>query len=266
MRSPLATLMRRTAVVLWLVAHGGLGATEVSTDWIIDNVRRTEPTRGSVRIEIRNLFGDLRIRPSDQDEIYLSAMLQRHSEDPLRAEIVTGPVDGTYRIEVTYPPPEGGELVADLPEWQKRRVDLTVFVPAKRPIRLETDRGLLEVKGLEHGIEAWSAHGNITVSTGGPLIARTGRGSITCRFSATDWQRPVELETLTGPIAVTLPADANTTVTMETFGELTTDYSLTVSRPNRQTPKTAQAAIGKGERELFMTSNRGNLKLVREPF
>ena len=266
MRSPLATRIRRIATVLWLAAHGGLGAAEIPTDWVIDNVRRTEPTRGSERIEIRNLQGDLRIRPNDQDEVYLSAMIQRHAEDPLRAEILTESGDGTYRIEVSYPPAAGDKMVADPPEWQKRRVDLTVFVPAKRPIRLETDRGLLEVKGLEHGIEARSAHGNITVSTGGPLVARTGRGSITCRFSATDWQSPVELETLTGPIAVTLPADANTTVTMTTFGELTTDYSLTVSQPNRQIPKTAQATIGKGERELFMTSNRGNLKLVREPF
>jgi hypothetical protein len=266
MKSPPAILTICAAAALWLSASGKVPAAEVPTDWVIDTVRRTAPTLGSERLEIRNLFGDLRIRPTDQDEIQLSAMIQRHVDDPRRAGIITGDSDGTYRIEVSYPALERAAPATDPPEWRKRRVDLTVFVPAKRPVRLETDRGLLEVKGLDRGIEARSAHGDISVATGGPLIARTGRGSITCHFSATDWRAAVELETLTGPIGVILPAEADVAVTMTTFGELTTDYSLTVSRASRLTPKTAHATIGQGGRELFMTSNRGNLKLVREPF
>ena len=240
-------------------------AAEIPADWKIDNVRRSESARGTETVEILNLHGDLRIRPTDEDEIYLSAMIQRHADDPLRAEIATGHEDSTLHLDVSYPEIDGFVPAEQPADWRKRRVDLTVFVPAKRPLTIETDRGLLEVKGLDHGITARSAHGDIVLATGGPVTARTERGSITCRFTDSDWPRPAELETLTGSITVTLPAAADTTVIMTTLGELTTDFSLTVTRPSDSERKTARAIIGKGTVELLMTSNRGNLKLLRQP-
>jgi len=242
-----------------------LEATEIPADWNIDNVRQSEPTGGAEIIEIRNLHGDLRVRPVDEEEVSWSAMIQRHADDPLRADIQTSGEGSTFRIEVRYPEVESFEP-ADQPEsWNKRRVDMTLFVPAKRQLIIETARGLIEVKGLDRGVSARSQSGDIVLSTAGPVTAFTERGSITAQFSATDWESAVQLETLTGAITVTLPPTADTTVTMTTSGELTTDFSLTIDQQPGSERKTARATTGKGESELSMTSSRGNLKLLRSP-
>lgn len=266
--------MSRTHRILWVCVLAGLlavpqtrsTATDIPEDWLIDNQRWTEPTTGAELIEVRNFHGDVRIRPADEEEIFLSAMIQRHVDDPLRAEIDTTREDATFRVEVRYP--DVGDFdPAEHPEaWSKRRVDLTVYVPAKRPLTVETLRGLVEIKGLNHGITARSTSGDIVLATAGHATAKTERGSITARFADTDWESAVELETLTGSIAVTLPPSADVTATLATSGELTTDFSLTVEHPAESQHKTASARIGKGSSELSITSKRGSLKLLRAPF
>lgn len=243
-----------------------LEAAEIPDDWTIDNVRRSEPTGGAEFIELRNLHGDLRVRPADEEEISLSAMIQRHSDDPRLPEIRTSSEGSSFRIEVLYPEANDTEPTPLPDAWSKRRVDMTVFVPAKRPLTIETARGLIEIKGLNHGITARSASGDVVISTAGPVNATTEHGSITVRFSDTGWETPVELQTLTGSITVTLPQTADTAVEMTTYGEITTDFSLTIDRRPGSGRKTAQATIAGGKSKLFMTSNRGSLKLLRAPF
>jgi hypothetical protein len=243
-----------------------LEAAEIPNDWTIDNVRRSESTTGAEFLEIRNLHGDLRVRPVDEEEISLSAMIQRHADDPRHPEIRTSSEGSVFRVEVLYPEAEHAEPTPLPDAWSKRRVDMTLFVPAKRPLTVETARGLIEVKGLDRGITARSASGDIVVSTAGPVNAMTEHGSIAAQFSDTTWETPIELETLTGAISVTLPQTADTSVTMTTSGDFTTDFSLTVERQPGSERKTAQATIAGGKSKLFMTSNRGSLKLLRSPF
>ena len=169
-----------------------LEAAEIPDDWIIDNVRRSEPTGGAELIELRNLHGDLRVRPADEEEISLSAMIQRHADDPCHPEIRTcrRGID-VLRIEVLYPEAEGRtRSLARV--WSKRRVDMTLFVPAKAPAHPRNGRGLIDVKGLDRGVSARSQNGDIVLSTAGPVTAFTERGSITARFSATDWDSAVQ--------------------------------------------------------------------------
>ncbi len=237
-------------------------AAEIPAQWEIDNVRRTEPAAGAERFEVHNLHGDLRLRPTDREEIFLSAMRQRHVDDPLRAEIDVTRDGSTCRIGVRYRSVKDLDASDPPDSWRRRRVDVTLFVPAGRPIVVETDEGLIEVKGFDHGIVARSEVGDIVLWTAGHVSARTERGSISVRFSNTDWSAPVELETRTGSITAALPAEADASVTLRTSGQLTTDYSMTIERAPGSRQKTGHATLGTGRSKLSLTSARGNLTLI----
>jgi hypothetical protein len=238
----------------------------VPEDWRIDNSRWSEPVGSTTTVTIRNLFGDLRVRPTGDDQIALSAMIQRHRDDPRRAEVQHSIVGDTFELEVGYPPVadlDPGEVPAS---WRRRRVDLTVFVPAGRNLIIETAAGLIEIKGLADGVEARSASGDIALDVGGPVDAHTERGAIRVQFKDTRWPAGSTLQTLTGDIAAWLPPQANATAHLETFGEITTDYSIAISRQPGSTRKSAVAVVGDGGARLSLTSNRGSLKLLRSPY
>ncbi len=245
----------------WLVS-----ATEIPPDWLVENHRQTLSTDGADRVVIRNPHGDLRVRPTDQSEITYSAMLQRHADDPRQAEIRGTAEKSRFRLEVVYPESKdlGSGEVPD--EWTKRRVDLTIFVPAKSALDLVTTSGLIEAKGIDRRVTARSQNGDIVLASARAVSAVTEQGSITVRFTSTTWSQAAELETLTGPISVTLPQSAHTSVTMESSGEMTTDFTLTIERPEGGSRKIGRAVIGKGASELLITSRRGTLKLLRSPF
>lgn len=67
-RAPLIIVVCAIATCL-LGASTSLGAAEIPQDWEIDNVRRSDPTGEAEIIEIRNLHGDLRVRPADEEEV-----------------------------------------------------------------------------------------------------------------------------------------------------------------------------------------------------
>ena len=238
-------------------------ADDLAESWVIEKAQWTVDPGAVETIEVHNDFGDLRVRPSDDGQVHLSASIQRHEDDPRRAKIGHNQAGVALKIHVDYPAvdspiPEGKEK-----SWGRRRVDVTLFVPIEAELVVVTERGLVEAKGLENPIEARSEWGDIVLSTQGPVVAYSGRGDIDVKFGAAEWTSPARLETLTGSISVVLPADSDVLVEMETRGQLTTDFTLQVAHHPASALKTGTAVIGEASSELYLSSDRGNLSLRR---
>lgn len=239
------------------------GEPPLPADWTVESWRWSGAVGDAARLVIRNRFGDLRVRPSEDDRVFLSALIQRHRDDPRRAAVERRHEGEEFRIEVGYPGTRAADL-ASVPEaWRRRRVDVTLYVPKDRELELESAGGELEVRGHLGGVEVRSVSGEVVVSARGPVTASSERGALRVRFESTAWSRPSILETQTGDISVWLPAPAACVARLETFGELTTDWSLEVERLPETDKKRARAIIGAGGPELFLSSDRGNLKLLR---
>jgi hypothetical protein len=234
-------------------------AQRVPDDWRVERDTLSGTVSEGIAVAVENSFGDVRVRGLPSNDYEVLVVAQRHADDPRRAQVVAEERDGTLHIEVQYP----DEPPAEIPEaWRKRRVDLTVLVPAAATLELETRLGTIQAKGLEGDVEATSHTGNVQIVTAGRIRARSDHGKVQAEFRGTGWQRQPVLETLTGDIRVLLPRGARLQALVETRGEITTDYTIRIDRVAGSLLKRGEALIGGGGPELVLKSERGAVKLL----
>ncbi len=233
-------------------------------DWNVSRQEWTHEISEGSDVAIVNLHGDLRVRDGARGEVYVLANIQHHNDDPRRARVATANREGEFHLEVLWSPTTDTDPApADVPEaWNRRRVDLTIFVPPNAGVKARTDDGLVELRGLTGEIEAASVRGDVRVRAAGALQAYTRHGEVLAQFRRTDWSTASEIETLTGEIRVELPRGGRAGVRLETRGEITTDYSIEIHRQDGSLLKRGSARIGKGGGQLTLRSNRGAIRLI----
>lgn len=241
-----------------LPAFAGAPAAE---DWLIERHEVSVPVAEAARIEIDNPFGDVRVRPAPGSSIEILGLEQRHREDRGRPEVVVRQARGTVRVEVTYPEVAPG---ADEPaEWRRRRVDVSLLVPADLPLAITTVGGLIEVRKTRGDLFLRSVGGEIVTLGWGTVDAESDRGDLRIDLLTTSWRTPPRLRTENGDIIVVLPRSARARARLATRGEISTDFSLDIERDPESGHKTALAQIGGEGMELTATSVNGTIKLLQ---
>lgn len=181
------------------------------------------------------------------------------------AAIAFAPRDRGAHFEIAPRLPEGSMLA------RGQRLDLVIYVPESHAVRVRTESGVIESRGVRSELDLRSAAGDIAVRGGnGSVQAETGEGSIEVAFAHSappgSHQR---LATRTGYIQVGVTDDLHAEVRLATSAPFTTDFSLSVSHRNGEEPnKTAVAVVGKpadGDQRavLELSSLRGDIRLLR---
>ncbi len=232
-------------------------------DWKIDTFRWTGTTDAVKLVEVHNPHGNLRFRKAEYSQAFASAAIQRHKDDPRLGDIRVVEQDGKVTIDVVFDTPEDFDPAVLTDEMAKRRIDLTVLIPAGAHLNARTEDGEIEAKGLDGDVSATSTAGDIVLSIRGSLEARTDRGAVKAVLKSADWRKSPVIETTTGEIVVWLHADADTTIQAQTAGWITTDYSIDITSPSTATTKTAVAKIGHGKHPFPIHSTKGNIRLSR---
>ena len=216
------------------------------------------PLGALVRIE--NPHGDLRLRAGAEGFLVAWAVAQRHADDPRAPEIAVERGPGLVAVRAVLP--EGVEPPPAA--WERRRIDLVVEVPPAAALRVRTDRGLVEARGLTGAVEARSRAGDIRFRAKGPVDLETERGEILVLLDATRWAQPVHLRTVTGAIELHLRPDADAALRLATRGSFTTDFSLEVRRVTGH-GKEATARLGEGRARIEILSEQGPVRLLEMP-
>jgi hypothetical protein len=259
-RRPLLLWSACTAVLLISgVTAPSVAAQIASEDWVIERFewRGTLPDGAQARLV--NAYGDLRVRPGQRDEVYVLANIQHHREDARPVDIHFGSEAGALEVEVVYPDSAvGREHPA---EWNRRRVDLTVLLPASTRVEGTTVAGLAEFRGLSGEVSAVSETGEIRWRGSGALVARTQHGAVLAQFRRGIWKGRAVVETSTGAIRAELPRDADVTATAQTRGEISTDYSMRIEFLSEELKR---GVVGEAsEAVLVLKSYSGPVKLLR---
>lgn len=245
-----------------LALPGAAAAQEPGEDWVLDSSTRQWPLEECQRVEVVNRFGGLTVRGYSTPTLEVIEAIQHHADDPRPAQTSVELDDGVVRVEVGYG--QAAEVPDRVPEtWRKRRVDLTVLVPRTCEVTAETVHGAIRVKGLAAAVSAVSESGDVSVTSEGPVDARTRFGSIRAVLDRTAWEGALTFETVSGEIRVELPYHAELRARLETTGELTSDYSTAVEWAEDGLVKRARVDLGEASRELVLTSQRGAVKLMR---
>ncbi|HEU5133415.1 MAG TPA: DUF4097 family beta strand repeat-containing protein, partial [Pyrinomonadaceae bacterium] len=227
-------------------------------------------------VEIKGVRGNIRAEPTTGTEVEVLATKAGPNGSANKIDIKVVQHQGGVTICALYPTIDANQPHVCSPgtandhEFENFglvffrnndvRVDFTVRVPAGVRFVGRTLKGQVEAASLKSDIEAFTVNGNVRVSTDGHVMARSMTGSIDASLAATNWTRPVDLQTVNGDIIVALPNSANMSVRGETNrGRITSDFPLTVEK------KRVNGVIGTGAGTLRLKTETGSIKLQRTP-
>ena len=262
-----------TALLLFMVPT--LSGAATPDDWRIEQLEWTGAPGDETPLEVINLQGDLRVRAGAVDRIEVLAVLQRHVDDPRGAEIsvrepantggsATETLQGARRIEIVTPD-VATQRPAQIPDaWRKRRVDITVIVPAGIPLALTTEKGTLQAKGLTAPMIARSTHGDLQLVSSAPVDAHSDYGRVQVELRGAAWSQGASLSTRTGTIRLRLPHGAAFRAELETRGDITTDYSITIERQGATELKKGRVLTDPDGPSLILRSDRGELQILEQ--
>lgn len=226
---------------------------------------------------IRNLNGEVSVRPADGDRATIVATKRWRRGDPeqVRVELRrSGGDDGTviacafWREDASCDEDgyRGGRSRGmnwrDDGNSNDVSVDFEVRVPRGVKVVTSSVNGEIAIEGATASIEAETVNGSITARTsGGPVRAKTVNGAldVTMGKALTD---DLEFETVNGGITLTVPEGLDAELSMKTVnGSVSSDFPVTVS--GRINPKRLNAILGKGGPRLSMGTVNGSVRLRR---
>jgi hypothetical protein len=229
------------------------------TDWSIERLRASHPVAADAEIRVVNAWGEVRLRGGEGNEAVVSSFAQRHREDPRVPDVHIEETPTGLAIEVRF---SDLREIAERPEWEKRRLDLGLFVPAGVTVSIRTEDDLIEVQDLAGRAELATDGGAIRFRGSGGLAARSESGSVFAQFRRSGWPLPAEIETRTGSIRAEFLEGAAATVEIETRGWITSDYSVAIERAAGSRAKRGVATVGAGGQTLRLVSYSGAVTLL----
>jgi len=241
-----------------------LGASPVAAhDY--DDVQGTEfdwdgvMTSGKT-LEIITLNGKIIAKPAKGNKAVVHGVKKaRHGGDPEAVRIEIEETSKKVRIRARWPKMDGDH------DWDDNqgnvRVDFTIEVPSGVKFKGNTVNGGIEAKNLKGPVHVSTVNGSIKLSSNENVNASTVNGSIKAAVESGNWKEPLELETVNGSIELKVPKNANADFYAETVnGSITSDFPITVS--GKIGPKEISGTIGKGGRELRLSTVNGSIKLL----
>jgi len=223
--------------------------------WTIDRFHWQGKLEGADTVVVTNAYGDIRARASETDEIEVLAVLQ-HAEGEKALPVVKVEREAG-RIQVTVEMPDAKRGI------DKRRVDVSLFVPQSARYEARTRSGLIEAKKLASDIKAVTDRGEIRVSTSGTVDLESAHGPVVVTLLRSPWPTVPTVTTVTGAIELWLAQGVEAEVTAETSGLLTTDYSIDVAYDDQTAMKRATARIGAATTGIRLSSAKGDIRILR---
>lgn len=221
--------------------------------WGID-VDGAQPIR---RLEIVNIYGDVRARFAGDRRIDASAVIQRLGPETQRLGWVIERREETLVLLVTPPPGRVQDAEARPAKAAFDRLDLVVYVPEGVSLRVDTLHGLIEGRGLRSDVEARSPLGDVLVTTSAALSVQAGSGRVYAAFGNGSPERPIIVASGSGSITVALPATPDVSLRVETGGVVTTKLAL--ERSQLGSSSLARATLGTGRRPVLVGSVSGEV-------
>ncbi|MBK8068429.1 MAG: hypothetical protein IPK27_12620 [Rhodanobacteraceae bacterium] len=212
------------------------------------------PTKQPIRID--NPYGDVRVRFGGY-------------EHKLEWRTVAQNGAALHKIGVTGSSGAAYSLVARLPEGvvlaPGQRVEITAYVPQGHDLEIVTERGLIDVRGLQGNLKARSAEGSINFrGIAGLVDVETGAGMVEGQLDPAPMGSRQRIATSTGNILLGIVDGLNARLAMASSGVFATEFSVEiVPQPGQEPNKSATAEIGKPESDIEVVSKRGEIRLLR---
>ena len=139
-------------------------------------------------------------------------------------------------------------------------VDFTVAVPDGVKFKAEAVEGNVVATRLASDVSASTVHGDVRIATTGQADARTVDGAIEATIGATPSSGDLSFETVNGPIHLTLPHDANASISARTLSGAIEAPGLSVD-DSEYVGHTASGRYGHGGPHITLRSVNGPINV-----
>ena len=254
-----------------------LGALLLAPATLVAQDRQTEANAFTLNdkvptgqwIRVRNVNGDVRVRPSTSDRVEITATKTWRRGDPKDVRIQSYKAsDGSILVCAFWTEnatcDENG-YQSHNEGWRRDRnndvaVDFEVRVPKGVKVGVNSVNGGVSVDGATSEVRASTVNGRVSAaSTGGPVNASTVNGDIDVRMRELG-TGDLEYSTVNGSIEIEVPSNLDADLDMRTVnGSLSADFPITLQ--GRVNPRRMRATIGKGGRRIRLETVNGSVEL-----
>lgn len=214
---------------------------------------------------VNNGYGDVRVRygGSEGDLEFFAALQQFDREGaPLQVERTTTADAVTFDV---YTLGEDGKRVLQRQPEQRKRADLVLLLPQGAALNVQTDHGLIQVRGVRSDVRARTRSGNIQArSIRGDIDLESGSGNVLVALPAEVRSGPQRIAAGTGTLRLLLAEDGDFSVRAQGDGPITTEFPLRFERDS-QGARIGVTTHGKGSTPVEVRYGQGMLHLERKP-
>jgi hypothetical protein len=189
----------------------------------------SDPARpGSVELDI--VMGSITVKGTNRRDVLIEARSTSNGRPPRRRGPDEPPPPGLRRLTQSTPftvEEEKNTVSIDV-DSPIRPIDLTIEVPLRTNLDLETVMGSVSVEGVEGELEIESVNGAVTLTNvGGSVVAHTVNGKLVATLTRAAPQQPMAFTSLNGSVDVTLPAAVKANLKLRSDqGDVYTDFDL----------------------------------------
>jgi DUF4097 and DUF4098 domain-containing protein YvlB len=147
-------------------------------------------------------------------------------------------------------------------DWDDVSIDIAVKLPKGMQVRANSVSGNVDVVGAEGDVRAGSVSGDVRMVglRATSVRASSVSGNVDVRVDALTGQGDLKFSSVSGNVTAELPQNMDADVRMRSVsGSLDSDFALTLN--GRMSRHSLEARIGKGGRELEVTTVSGNVRL-----
>ena len=147
-------------------------------------------------------------------------------------------------------------------DWDDVSIDIAVKVPKGMEVSANSVSGDVGVVGAEGEVRAGSVSGNVRMVDlrATSVRASSVSGDVYVRVATLTGSGPLKFTSVSGNVTAELPQNVDADVRMRSVsGSLDSDFALTLN--GRMSRHSLEARIGKGGRDLEVTTVSGNVRL-----
>jgi len=253
------------AALLLIVAPAVLGAQERRTERAFTLNERMPAGQW---LRVRNVMGEVRVRPGTSDRVEVVATKTWRRGDPSIVRIESRKsADGSILVCAFWT--ENATCSED--GYRSRgdgrnrnndvNVDFEVRLPKGVHVGAWSVNGEVSVEGATGEVEAGSVNGSVdATSSGGPVQASSVNGTVHARMGRVGGSEDLDFSSVNGNVIAEFGEDIDAQIELSTVnGRFQTDWPVTIS--GRVDPRHLRATIGKGGRRIRLSTVNGNVEL-----
>lgn len=235
-----------------------------SGDEIKEEFHQTYPINANGRVSIENINGEVRIKVWDRAAVQVDAVKRAYKKERLaEATIEVNASPETVRIRTEYPDQNQNYRSDERKYDNPAIVDYVLTIPRKGTVdSAELINGSLTIEGVEGNVKASSINGHLTASgLMGEAKLSTINGPLEAVFSHLEESKGIYLQSVNGPLTLTIPSDSNASVRASTVhGGITNDFGLSV-RHGEYVGHDLDGQIGNGGARIKLGNVNGPIKI-----